>query len=104
MSYWNDKAEIIKHMEWIIAKNCSTETYNIGNYRYPVHFNKNGKWYKTSGNSLADVSYQDISSMYYEFGAHTLNIGDALIEIMEYLEQRNSSAMEDLIMYPEDED
>ena len=78
------KLYYIKQMERIIAKNCSTGTYNIGDYRYPVHYIKNGKKYYTK--SIADVSMNDVPSMHYEFGNHRMNIGKAILEIIDYIE------------------
>ena len=85
MDFDESKLYYIKQMEKIIAKNCSTGTYNIGNYRYPVHYTKNGKGYCSK--SLADVSMQDVSSMHYEFGNHRMNIGKALLEIIDFIEE-----------------
>lgn len=78
--------EIIKRMERIIAKHCSTKNYTMGNYRYPVHYIKNGKKYKTQGDGYANVSYNDISSMNYVFGSHKMEIGKALLEILDFLD------------------
>lgn len=79
--------EIIKRMEIIIAKHCSNKNYSIGNYRQPVHFKSNGKGYKTKGNYYAGVSYEDIQSMYYTFGVHKMEIGKALLEILDFIER-----------------
>ena len=84
---YDAKLYYIKQMERIIAKNCSTGTYNIGGYRYPVHYRKNGKGYHT--NTIADVSLQDVPSMHYEFGNHRMNIGKALLEIIDFIEEHS---------------
>ena len=63
-------------------------------YRYKVHYKKNGRgWYSTG---TADVSMADVPSMYYEFGAHKMEIGKALIEIFDFLDDqidRNHSVL-----------
>lgn len=80
------RAQYIKRMEYIIAKHCSTKNLNIGEYRYPVHYKKNGKSYYADKHYYANVSMNEVSSMQYKFGAHTMNIGRALEEILEFLE------------------
>ena len=86
MIYYYDeaRAQYIKIMEKIIAKHCSTDNYKFGNYRFPVKYRKDGNNYESRG--IADVSYKDIPSMYYKFGAHRLDIGKALLELLDYIE------------------
>ncbi len=100
---YDEKTEVLKRMEYIVAKHCSTGTYNIGDYRYPVCFRRDGKKVKNKGNGTANVSMNEISSMHYEFGAHRLDIGKALLEIMDYLENRNYDAFNDIIYNPDEE-
>ena len=35
----------------------------------------------------AGVSYEDIQSMYYTFGVHKMEIGKALLEILDFIER-----------------
>ena len=87
MTYEGDeaRAEFIKQMERIVAKHCSTENYKFGNYRYPVHYRKNGQGWKSDG--IANVTLKDVPSMHYKFGAHKMEIGKALLEILDFLEE-----------------
>ena len=89
MEYYDDKAraKYLCIMEQIIAKHCSTESYKNNPYRYPVCYKKNGKSYKTKGNVVANVEYDSIQTMHYDFGAHRLDIGKALLEIMDLIEE-----------------
>ncbi len=80
------RAEYIRRMEQIIAKHCSSKNYTFGNYRFPVHYRKDGKNYKTNGDGLAKVSMNEIPSMNYTFGIHKMEIGKALLEILDFLE------------------
>ncbi|MCR5419727.1 MAG: hypothetical protein K6E98_01820 [Lachnospiraceae bacterium] len=78
------RAEYIKHMERIFAKHCSTTSYTNGSYRYPVYYRKDGKNCRTNG--IANVTMKEIPSMQYKFGTHRMDIGAALIEILDFLE------------------
>ncbi len=84
--YDRARAEFIKQAERIIADHCSTKNYKEA-YRYPVKYVKNGIKYKTKGPGCANVSMEEIPTMYYEFGVHRVDIGMALIEILEFFEQ-----------------
>ena len=87
-------------MEQIIAKHCSSG--KLGQYRYPVHYRKGGQGWKTTG--LADVSMKDVQIMHYKFGAHRMDIGKALIEIMEFLEPHISDKEFPFDQYDDEED
>ncbi len=80
------KAYYVKRMEQIIAKHCSTKDLKSGkNYRYPVHYKKNGQGWHSNG--LADVSLKDVPSMHYKFASHKMEIGKALMEILDFLQE-----------------
>ena len=81
--------ELVSDLEHIIAKHCSTENLmNGNNYRYPVHFSQGGKKYVSKGNGKVRISKEAVPTMKYTFGAHTLEIGKALDEIVKYLDDR----------------
>ena len=91
MFYVDDEEyeELISDLEYIIAKHCSTENLMNGkNYRYPVHFSEGGKNYVSKGNGKVHISKEAATTMEYTFGAHTLEIGKALDEIVKYLDDR----------------
>ena len=88
--YDDAKVEFIKGMERIIAKHCSSDNYKFGNYRYPVHYRKNGQGWKATG--TANVSLKDVPTMYYKFGTHKMEIGKALLEILDFIEERSDYA------------
>ena len=69
---------------------CSSQNLMNGNYyRYPVYYRKNGQGWHSSG--LADVTNsREINSMHYKFGSHTMDIGKALSEIFDLLEECSS--------------
>lgn len=101
MEYWGEKAQIeyIKRMEQIIAKHCSSQNLMNGNYyRYPVHYRKNGQGWHSSG--LADVTNsKEVDSMHYKFGSHTMDIGKALAEILDFLDECYTSEYFDTDTY-----
>ena len=103
MVYLGDEARAkwICKMEHIIAKHCSTDSYIIGQYRYPVHYSRNGRYYKTDG--LAKVEFDDIDTMYYKFGAHRLDIGSALLELIDYIDDNLTDIYGSMSSYGEDE-
>lgn len=84
------RTRLLLHLEEIIASHCSTEIIKDGDvYRQPVHYVDSGKSYVKSGNGIAEIkedSYKTIGSMQYKFGVHTVDIGEALDEILDYLE------------------
>lgn len=88
--------DLIKELEYIIGKNVynkatkNHETDENGDtIRYPCRMKdpKDDVIYKYKG-KLYDATPESITWAFYEFGANNLNIGDALIELLEYLEDR----------------
>ena len=81
------KFELKKDIEQIIAKYCLTTGLNNGRYyRYPVHYRKNGQNWVSKGNGTANVDESSFSTMHYKFGAHRMDIGKAINEIIKLLE------------------
>ena len=86
MDHSEEYRKLISDMEYIIVKHCSTKNLMNGqNYRYPVHYVSNEKRYVSKGNGKVDIPADAVSSMKYKFGGHTLEIGPALEEILDYL-------------------
>lgn len=88
--------DLIKELEYIIGKNVynkTTKNHETGDYgdmiRYPCHMKdlSDDKVYIYKG-KLYDATPESITWAFYKFGANNLNIGDALIEVLEYLEDR----------------
>ncbi len=79
--------KLISDLEYIVAKHCSTDTLNNGkDYRYPVRFtDKNGKEIKYDVNYGLPLASGQVPTLKYKFGVHTLEIGKALEEIIEYI-------------------
>ena len=89
-------------MEEIIAKHCRSISNDVGYYRYPVVYKKGGHRQKVWG--TVGVRYEEISSMHYEFGSNYLEIGDALLEILEFLDRHIESEVPPFDYYDEDDD
>ena len=84
----NARTRLILQLERIVACHCSTKDLKNGaKYRYPVHYKKNGQRYKTTGNGVANVDPEGIRTMKYTFASHTLEIGAALEDILDFLEE-----------------
>jgi hypothetical protein len=88
--------DLIKELEYIVGKNVynkatkNHETDENGDMiRYPCRMKdpKDDVIYKYKG-KLYDATPESITWAFYKFGANNLNIGDALIELLEYLEDR----------------
>ena len=86
--------ELICRLESIIGDQCSnddsyngwTNTYGC-DYRYPVTYDSDTEILKTS--DIAHISNpQYIRTLRYRFGANKLYIGNGIIQVLEYLEDR----------------
>ena len=98
------KTKLFCKMEQIIANTASNSAYRIGSYRYPVHYKKNGKICKTDRAVPENIAnYEVLESMYYQFGVHRLDIGQALTEIIELLEYVCPELSEAMETYDEDD-
>lgn len=84
------RTRLLLHLEEIIANHCSAEIIKEGDvYRQPVHYVDGGKSRTKSGQGIAPIEndcFNTIGSMQYTFGVHTVDIGEALDEILNYLE------------------
>ncbi len=81
-------AKLICKLELIVAKSCYNSNFNGGmSYRYPLHYRKNSERWVTKG-GLANVPFESISSMYYEFGSNRLYIGRAIESILDYIQEK----------------
>lgn len=92
----NLTVDLIKELEYIIGKNVyngnvkNHDDYEDGDLiRYPCRMKdpKDNVIYVYKG-KLYDATPESITWAFYKFGANNLNIGDALIELLEYLEDR----------------
>ena len=84
----NARTRLILQLERIIASQCHQKNLMGGKkYRYPVQYVRDGTSYKCSGNGTANVNDSGIKTMKYQFGSHTLDIGIALDEILDFIEK-----------------
>ncbi|MBO4876574.1 MAG: hypothetical protein J5501_01050 [Ruminococcus sp.] len=80
--YYN---EMICRMEYYVAKRCYNNSYSNGYYyRYPVKYYSEGTRYRTK-DGIANVPTGSLGTMYYDFGANRLYIGEALCEIIRFI-------------------
>lgn len=86
--------ELICDLEYIIGSQCynpnSLNGYTLEEgleFRYPVSYeNKDGVDTKTS-RWITDVKKTKINTIRYRFGSNHLYIGDALVKVLEHLEE-----------------
>lgn len=96
--------QLIAELENIIGHQChNPNSYNgyTGDegctFRYPICYtNKNGRERSTKMEIL-DADESSISSMHYKFGSNHLYIGDALIKILEHIEEKCGININDLL-------
>lgn len=96
--------ELICELEKIIGNQCyNPNSYNgytmeYGkDFRYPVHYKGKDKlWHKTSY-MVQDINKDGVSSMYYSFGSNQLNVGNALVKILERLEREYDLDFDELV-------
>lgn len=90
------RIELIEELEYIASKNCHNRfTQNSDGtdgrtYRYPVHMdNPNDHYAEYIYRGILNGSNQrSLGTLHYEFGANDFYIGDALNQILDYLESR----------------
>ena len=89
--------DVISDLEHIIGRNCYSKTIvdkatgKAGKkYRYPVQYNQGKKTIKCRGKANINelTAADEVDTMRYKFGANLLFVGDAIVEILEYLEER----------------
>lgn len=87
-------ANLITRLEYEIANSC----YNPNSYdgytgeegcefRYPVWVYQNGEEERYRG-VINNLKPEEINTIKYKFGSNHLFIGEGLIKILEYLEER----------------
>ena len=58
-------------------------------FKYPFNYYEHGSWSKEKKWSMSDeMTIEEILSSYYAFGANQLHIGRALVNLIDYLENR----------------
>lgn len=86
------KAEIISELEEIVAGWTYNRHSNCGKgdfYRYPfIAYDPYFKCTCKHDSKFIVVTPEAVEDMHYDFGANKLYIGDALAEVLEYLENR----------------
>lgn len=86
MKYTQEYRDLMAELEYIVAKHCSTGGLKNGrNYRYPVTYVSKGQKHKVEGDYRAFTPLDAVTSLEYQFGNHTLEIGEALEEILNFL-------------------
>lgn len=90
------KIRLIEELEHIISKNFHNKyTSNYDGtegrtYRYPAHMDNPNDHYAeyVYRGTIFGADERSIGTLRYECGANSLYIGDALVEVLDYLEDR----------------
>ena len=102
-----DIANLIYNIESLIGNKCynAKSGYGYGDYiRYPVWAyttqDKEKVWekfrYNTQHGTYPNIKPSEAKSLEYRFGANELEIGKAIIEVLEFLEKRYNLDFEEL--------
>ena len=106
------RLNLIGQLEYIVSQNCHnryTRNYDSTDgrtYRYPVHMknpNDHDAWYTYRG-IISSATDKSLGTLHYEFGANDLYIGDALNQILNFLEDRYGIDFDDLEIQHQFED
>lgn len=90
----NSTIKLISELEYLIGHQCFNPNSYDGytgeegrTFRYPVvYINKNDTEVKTKAHVI-NCNEKSIHTMCYKFGSNHLYIGDALIKVLQYLEE-----------------
>lgn len=104
MKLTKEMCKVIADLEYIVGSKCyNPNSYDGWNdeegcsFRYPVNVpNKNDKYIKIRGNITEspyridpeDIDENAILNMIYKFGSNQLYIGQGIVSILNYLEER----------------
>lgn len=87
--------QLISELEYLIGHQCfNPNSYNgyTGDegctFRYPVSYTNKNKIDRRTKNKIADADAESVKTMYYKFGSNQLYIGDALIKVLNHIEER----------------
>ena len=85
----NEIVSLIAALEPIVGQCFYNEQERGGHYfRYPIRLTRNGQDYEGKGGRILDLSQNDIMTLHYQTGANKLFVGCALVEVLQFLENR----------------
>lgn len=107
MKLTKNTAKLVYNIESIIGSNCynGQSDYGYGGYiRYPVWAytkqNKEQVWkkfrYNAQHGTYPNIKPSEAKSLEYRFGKNELEIGKAIIEVLEFLEDRYNISFSEL--------
>lgn len=87
--------ELISELEYLVGHQCfNPNSYNgyTGDegctFRYPITYTDKDKTERRTRLKITDADAKSISTMCYKFGSNHLYIGDALIKVLNHIEER----------------
>ena len=89
MKYNDGMADLIATLEALVGQFYHNEQKRGGFFfRYPVTFTRDGETYECRGGKIPDLTSEELSTVRYKTGANSLYIGQALYQVMDFLEKR----------------
>ncbi len=82
-------ADLIATLEALVGQFYHNEQKRGGFFfRYPATFIRDGKTYECRGGKIPNLTSEELSTVRYKTGANSLYIGQALYQVMDFLEER----------------
>ena len=96
--------ELVCELESIVGNQCYNPKSHNGwtgedgaHFRYPVWYTDKEGTYRETKNKIEDINPSGITNICYRFGANRLYIGDAIVDILNYLEGQYGISFNDLV-------
>ena len=98
--------KLISELEYLIGHQCfNPKSYNgyTGDegclFRYPVWYTNKDKDEVKTKYKISDADEKSINTMYYKFGSNQLYIGDALVKVLQHIEDKCSIDINELLKH-----
>lgn len=106
MKLTNSIVQLITELEYLIGHQCyNPNSYNgyTGDegctFRYPVCYTDRNKTERRTKYKISDADAKSISTMCYKFGSNQLYIGDAIVKVLQHIEDRLEIDLNELLKY-----
>lgn len=87
--------DLISELEYLVGHQCFNPNSYDGytgeegrTFRYPVNYIDKNKVERRNRYKITDADAKSIGTMHYKFGSNHLYIGDALIKILQHIEEK----------------
>lgn len=94
---------LICNLEHIVGSNCYNSRSHDGYtgedgcyYRYPVYY-EDDQYLRKTKTTILELKKEYVSTVCYKFGANELQIGTAIVEMLNYLETQYGLNFDELV-------